>query len=126
MPCFSGVMGIREKRLHCRNDPEHEGWRKGRAYARPQGRKSLGAQEKIGRGLGAVARSLGLLTCPCGFPYVGVWDMHPSPPIPKEQGLIWILGRSQEGSFYGPSYIYQGSASPGVGGSIIVAVAAGA
>lgn len=50
VPCFSGVVGIREKRLHCTNDPEHEEWRKGRAYARPQGRKSLGAQERIPRG----------------------------------------------------------------------------
>lgn len=44
VPCFSGAVVIRDKRLHYKNDPECEGWRKGRAW------KSLGAQERSHRG----------------------------------------------------------------------------
>lgn len=45
VPCFPGTEGIRGKRFHCAADPDHEGWSKGRAYVRPQGRKNLDAQE---------------------------------------------------------------------------------
>lgn len=90
MPCFPGAVGIREKRLHCRNDPEREGWRKGRAYARLQGRKSLESQERSQRGWGemwGLRLGLWVFLPACGSSdFLGVCGTHPFPPWELQKG----------------------------------------